>query len=206
MRSRSRTFIAATLCLATFAACTADHATAVPFRTDLVAPDAPAATTILPTSTSTMATTATTNVRPLHRVARLGAPVSVTQTIGSAGGTLSIPLAGVTVTVPMGALSAPVSIRMTALAGDAVAYEFAPHGLVFAKPLVIKQQLGGTIEKGPYGTRLSTPLELGYFRYGSQVTSSSASVEQLRGGNESGDVFTSTISHFSGYAVSCGRQ
>ena len=78
-------------------------------------------------------------VAGVQRNVPLATPITVTKTIGSAGGTLSILAAGVTVTVPSGALSTPTVITMTARAGSLVAYDFAPHGITFAKPLVFTQ-------------------------------------------------------------------
>ena len=43
----------------------------------------------------------------LQRTAPLSADITVSQSIGSAGGTLGIPAAGVTVTVPAGAVAGP---------------------------------------------------------------------------------------------------
>ena len=83
-------------------------------------------------------------VTNVQRTSPLTAPISVQQLVGAAGGTLGIPKAGVTVEVPAGALSSPTLITMTARAGSAVAYDFAPHGITFAKPLVFTQSLSGT--------------------------------------------------------------
>ena len=80
----------------------------------------------------------------LQRTTPLAAPITVSKVIGADGGTLSIPEAGVTVTVPRGALAQTTTITMTARAGSLVAYDFAPHGITFAKPLVFSQQLRGT--------------------------------------------------------------
>ena len=79
-------------------------------------------------------------INGLQRTTPLAAPITVTKAIGPEGGTLAIPQAGVTVTVPRGALTATTTITMTARAGSLVAYDFAPHGVVFARPLVFSQQ------------------------------------------------------------------
>ena len=64
-----------------------------------------------------------------------------------------------TVTVPRGALAQTTTITMTARAGTVVAYDFAPHGITFAKPLVFQQQLRGT-----NASLLTAPLlQLGYY-------------------------------------------
>jgi hypothetical protein len=143
-------------------------------------------------------------VNGLQRTTPLAVPITVTKAIGPEGGTLAIPQAGVTVTVPRGALATTTTITMTARAGSLVAYDFAPHGVVFARPLVFSQQLRGT-----NATLLSAPLlGLGYYRDPSLLTKSGGLVSELLNGtvNTLSWTFTSTIPHFSGYMVSCGRR
>lgn len=139
----------------------------------------------------------------LQRTTALAAPITVSKSIGPDGGTLAIPEAGVTVVVPRGALAATTKITMTARAGSLVAYDFAPHGIVFAKPLVFTQQLRGT-----NATLLNAPLlQLGYYEDASLLTKTGGLVSELLGGtvNTLTWTFTSSIPHFSGYMVSCGR-
>ena len=143
------------------------------------------------------------NVGGLQRTMPLASPITVTKTIGSGGGTLSIPSAGVTVTVPSGALASNTVITMTARAGTLVAYDFAPHGIVFAKPLTFSQSLNGT-----NATLLTAPLmSLAYYEDASLLTAAGGVVNELVGGtvNLLTWTFTSNIKHFSGYLVSCGR-
>ena len=140
----------------------------------------------------------------LQRTRALAAPITVSKSIGPEGGTLAIPEAGVTVTVPRGALAASTKITMTARAGTLVAYDFAPHGITFAKPLVFSQKLSGT-----NATLLSAPLlRLGYYSDSNLLTKTGGLVSELLGGvvNALSWTFTSTIPHFSGYMVSCGRR
>jgi hypothetical protein len=139
----------------------------------------------------------------LQRTRPLAEPITVSKVIGPDGGTLAIPEAGVTVTVPRGALATTTNIVMTARAGTLVAYDFAPHGITFAKPLVFSQKLSGT-----NATLLSAPLlQLGYYEDASLLTKTGGLVSQLLGGtvNTLTWTFTSSIPHFSGYMVSCGR-
>lgn len=75
----------------------------------------------------------------MKRDVPLAAAITVTQTIGTTGGRIEIPQAGFKIHVPNGALSQPTTITVTALAGAGVAYDFQPHGIVFAKPLVATQ-------------------------------------------------------------------
>ena len=140
----------------------------------------------------------------LQRTRALAAPITVSKSIGTEGGTLAIPEAGVTVTVPRGALAASTKITMTARAGTLVAYDFAPHGITFAKPLVFSQKLSGT-----NATLLSAPLlRLGYYSDANLLTKTGGLVSELLGGvvNALSWTFTSNIPHFSGYMVSCGRR
>ncbi len=139
----------------------------------------------------------------LQRTTALAAPITVTKTIGTAGGTLSIPQAGVTVTVPSGALSQNTVITMTARAGKMVAYDFAPHGVTFAKPLVFQQKLAGTSAN----LLNAGLLQLGYYTDPSLLTAVGGLVSELLGGNVNllSWTFTSNIKHFSGYMVGCGR-
>ena len=88
---------------------------------------------------------------------------------------------------------------MTARAGSLVAYDFAPHGITFAKPLVFSQQLRGT-----NASLLTAPfLQLGYYSDPSLLTKTGALVSELLGGtlNTLTWTFTAPIPHFSGYIV-----
>jgi hypothetical protein len=139
----------------------------------------------------------------LQRTTPLAADITVTKTIGSAGGTLSIPAAGVTVVVPSGALGSNTVITMTARKGSLIAYDFAPHGIVFAKPLVFTQKLQGT-----NASLLSAPfIQLGYYSDPSLLTAVGGLVSELLGGNVNllSWTYTGNIKHFSGYMMGCGR-
>jgi hypothetical protein len=147
------------------------------------------------------ALTSLLTVDGLQRTTPLAAPITVSQAIGVEGGTLTIPQAGVTVVVPRGALAQTTTITMTARAGSLVAYDFAPHGITFAKPLVFSQQL-----KGTNASLLTAPfLKLGYYSDGGLLTKTGALVSELLGGtlNTLTWTFTAPIPHFSGYIVTC---
>lgn len=155
-------------------------------------------------SSDLLGLTSLLDVNGLQRTRALAAPITVSKAIGRDGGTLAIPEAGVTVTIPRGALAATTKISMTARSGTLVAYDFAPHGITFAKPLVFSQRLSGT-----NATLLGAPLlELGYYQDASLLTKTGGLVSQLLGGavNTLSWTFTSSIPHFSGYMVSCGRR
>lgn len=139
----------------------------------------------------------------VQRTTPLSSNITVSKTIGTAGGTLAIPAAGVTVVVPAGALTQSTVITMTARKGYLVAYDFAPHGITFAKPLVFTQKLQGT-----NANLLTAPLlKLGYYSDPSLLTAVGGLVSELLGGNVNllNWTFTSNIKHFSGYMMGCGR-
>jgi hypothetical protein len=102
-------------------------------------------------------------VPAVTRTTPLAADQTVTVSIGSEGGTFTVP-GGLKVTVPRGAVSSRITFTATALKGDLVAYEFGPHGIKFAKPLVMEQDLRNT-SAGLIG-KLTTSLlglKAGYF-------------------------------------------
>lgn len=181
--------------VALMAACSSEPATAPTTR--IAAPVAPSA--------DLASLLASLHLVPLlQRTTPLASSITVTQTVGAEGGTLSIPAAGVTVTIPQGALSSPTVITMTARAGSALAYDFAPHGITFAKPLEFKQKLAGT------NANLVSALllNLGYYPDPSFLGGTFALVTELISGslNLLDWSFTSKISHFSGYVIACGRD
>lgn len=145
-----------------------------------------------------------TLVTGAQRVTGLTSSITVTQAIGVNGGTLSIPQAGVMVTVPAGALAATTLISMTARAGKVISYDFAPHGTTFAKPLVFTQALAGT-NASPL---MASLLQLGYYADENDLTELGGAVSELSAGSFSlvNGSFTSSIWHFSGYMVACGRE
>ena len=92
---------------------------------------------------------------------------------------------------------------MTARKGSLVAYDFAPHGIVFAKPLVFTQKLQGT-----NASLLTAPLlQLGYYSDPGLLTAVGGVVSELLGGtvNLLSWTYTGNIKHFSGYMVGIGR-
>ena len=196
MKPNLRRFTALVFSAIALVSCGIDQPTAVP-RPEVAAPGAPSASLL--TSITSLLT-----VDGLQRTTPLAAPITVSKAIGSEGGTLSIPQAGVTVVVPKGALAQTTTITMTARAGSLVAYDFAPHGITFAKPLVFSQQL-----KGTNASLLTAPfMQLGYYSDPNLLTETGGLVSQLLGGtlNTLTWTFTAPIPHFSGYIVTCGRR
>jgi hypothetical protein len=131
-------------------------------------------------------------------------PNNITQTkfIGSGGGQISIPAAGVTLVVPSGAVDYPTPITVTALAGRGVAYEFGPSGMTFNKPLTIKQDLSVT----SIDPRLLSKLKFqgGYFKSRNDLLGGLLGiVYELLSATTSanGSSVQFNVNHFSGYLI-----
>ena len=69
--------------------------------------------------------------------------VRVSKTIGALGGIISIPETGLTVSFPAGAVTAPITITITA-DQDYVAYKMEPTGTKFLKDVTVTQSLAAT--------------------------------------------------------------
>ena len=144
-------------------------------------------------------------VRGVTRAMPLAQDIAVSAVIGSNGGTLTIPEAGLTLVVPAGAVSSDVTFTATALAGKIVAYDFEPHGTRFAVPLVLIQDLNLTQWlSGP-----ASSLQLGYFKDDAQIDDARGVAQidewETTTVNIGGAVLTAIVPHFSGYMVSSGR-
>jgi hypothetical protein len=74
---------------------------------------------------------------------------TVSGTIGYNGGSLAIPGSDFTINFPKGALSTSTWISITSDASGYVSYDMQPHGLQFAKPVIVTQRLDHT---AVYGT------------------------------------------------------
>lgn len=175
------------------AACNADHATATtgPVVRQSAAIDQPELATVL------------------KRTKPLPHDVSESVTIkGNRGGELRLPEAGLKVVIPGGALpsSEPVKITVTAVAGDAVAYEFEPHGIVFSVPLSAKQNLDHTTWSEHTG---NDRLEAAYFSNGADlnVAGGTALISDVfqTDVEATGKHLRWDIPHFSGYVIVTGR-
>ena len=139
MRVRSLAALAAAVAVSvTLAACGATDTTApsVPASAPKVAPDDAASANLLTTLLGSPKT-----ITPAHRLTPLAKSITVSKNIGILGGTIAIPEAGLAIVVPPLAIPATKTISVTAMAGDKLAYEFAPHGLKFTLPLVMTQNL-----------------------------------------------------------------
>jgi hypothetical protein len=140
-------------------------------------------------------------VIPLQRTSSL-ATQSKSATIGILGGTIVIPSAGFSLVVPPLAVTSPVTITVTAVAGSNVAYTFEPHGLQFLLPAIATQSLVAT-DAGWGGSVNPLSLFVGYFPNLTNLTS----VTELLNLQLNLPLQTSTalLTHFSGYVWSSGR-
>ena len=89
---------------------------------------------------------------------RLTTPLSVSKTIGIAGGTISIPETGLTISFPAGAVAAPIDITITP-DPDYVAYKMDPAGTRFLAPVTVTQSMASTALDG---SQLKAPLFAAY--------------------------------------------
>jgi hypothetical protein len=141
-------------------------------------------------------------VSVLTRSAPLPAEIKASAVIGWEGGTISIPDAGLKVTIPTGALDVATNITITALKGDLVAYTFEPHGTRFAKVVYADQSLATTQAVDSVSSR-------GYFSTMDAIDweTNSAVVSEI---SEVQPELTSTsirfyLNHFSGYLLGVSR-
>ena len=128
--------------------------------------------------------------------------------IGPDGGELVIKATGLKLKVPAGAVSTPTLFTAVAIPGDVVAYDFGPHGSVFARPLQVKQSLKGTEWSHLRDTHVN--IEAGYFRTTSQIDqlTDQVLVNEFLPAELDLHVenITFNVSHFSGYMLSTGRS
>jgi hypothetical protein len=85
---------------------------------------------------------------------------SVSASIGYSGGSLAIPGSDFTITFPRGALYETTWITITSDASGYVSYDMKPHGLKFAKPVIVTQRLNNT---AVYNTPVALNAFCAYF-------------------------------------------
>ncbi|GAC1683179.1 MAG: hypothetical protein NVS9B3_01000 [Gemmatimonadaceae bacterium] len=146
----------------------------------------------------------------VHGLAR-SAPIpqsSVTFTVSvERGGRAELPGTGMSLRVPPGAVRRDVAITMTALAGDMLAYEFEPHGLRFAVPVVLEQRLSAT--DAATDEDLVSRIVGAYFSDRRMLASHASGLSRVdefaptEVGEESGKAVIQ-LRHFSGYIVALG--
>lgn len=139
-------------------------------------------------------------------------PLATSQTrsfsVSRSGGEFIWKEMGLRVTVPADAFKGkPLTITVTALAGDVVAYDFGPDGQRFDRPLEVRQDLRGT-----NFWRLGKDAQVvgAYFKSHLQV--SDATNTAVIDAFEPTEVDLTNshvrfqVTHFSGYMVSTGRK
>jgi hypothetical protein len=141
----------------------------------------------------------------VRRARALPADVSTEAVIGARGGRLELPAAGLVIDVPAGAVAATTTFRVTALAGEMLAYEFSPSGSTFAVPLSVTQDLRSTnVSRLPK----NSSLRLAYFTSPTDADGLMSSVlgaglaQETRGTlQQSGRAASFPVPHFSGWII-----
>ena len=143
----------------------------------------------------------TQTVQVLERSEPLPQAVVASKVIGSEGGVIELPEAGLTLRIPSGALPAATRISVSAHAGPLVAYTFEPHGTRFARVVTAEQSLAGTAAEGA----TASVSARGYFSSADAINwdSNQAVVTELSLVDEdpARDVVRFYLNHFSGYLV-----
>ena len=140
--------------------------------------------------------------KALFRKTALKTAITRSFTVTATGGTLTIPEVGFILTVPAKAIgTASLTIKVTALAGSAVAYAFEPHGTQFLSGLSMAQDLTSTTWSKNSSFML---LGGGYFKYDTQVNTSTgaALIDETLPVVVLGTQAYLRLWHFSGYMIS----
>jgi hypothetical protein len=132
-------------------------------------------------------------------------PITTPIHVGKAGGKYRLP-GGLHIEIAPATFKDTITLTVTALPGDLVAYEFQPHGLVFNKPLAMSQDLRGTNWRG----KDISQFGVGYFESATDVdllTKQALVKEYLRSTVDlQGQRAHFQVFHFSGYMMSTGRK
>ena len=142
----------------------------------------------------------------ITRYEPIGSALSASATIGAEGGSFAIAEAGLTVTVPAGAVAEPTTFTATARRGAIVAYDFQPSGS-FDVPIQITQDLYYT--SWHHQADLSDVFA-GYYTGEGALDDEQAEAEVSEVPPSLVDVekckLTVLVSHFSGYVIATGRN
>ena len=181
-----------------FGACAPDGVTTAP----AIASGGPHATLDVAVDGAQAQPTREISVTGVRRARALESDVTVEELIGPRGGRLEVPEAGFALDVPAGAVAEPTAFRVTALAGEMLAYEFGPSGSTFAVPLQATQNLRATnVHRLPK----RATLRLGYFASPADVDAAAgtATVAQETMGtvHPGGRSASFPIPHFSGWII-----
>lgn len=160
------------------------------------------------TATVTTVTSITAALPVVNRLTPLSKDVTWSFVAGPNGATSRNSATGLTVVIPQGALAANTTITVKALAGSVVAYEFQPHGITFAKPVTLRQDLSLTNVAAILGL---TPMAGAYYNTSTlplDPSTGMVTVNELE--PTTVDLLHLAVSfkigHFSGYVVACGRS
>jgi hypothetical protein len=142
--------------------------------------------------------------------ARVPTELSVTGTVGPAGGSLSIPGSDFMIYFPVGAVSAPTAITIVSKESEWVTYDMLPHGLVFTKPVYVTQGLAQTSVYGTpaaytvFGAYLSSGNELIGADNGAIATETTFSFVFSQGTVRVATWSVWLLNHFSRYILASG--
>ncbi|MEO8579097.1 MAG: hypothetical protein ABI469_02535 [Gemmatimonadales bacterium] len=134
--------------------------------------------------------------------------VRVSKTISPAGGTISIPETGLTMSFPAGAVASPITITVTADA-KYVAYKMEPSGTQFLKDVTVTQSLETT---SIFGRALKSQLYAAYIADDNVKLSGKVPVLEIEPSTTIFSVLSGllpksqvwTIRHFSRYMLASG--
>ncbi|HVE77617.1 MAG TPA: hypothetical protein VNA89_02090 [Gemmatimonadaceae bacterium] len=145
-------------------------------------------------------------ITPLARATPLSDALTASVTVGSAGGRLVLPRAGLDVVIPANAVNRVTTISVTAVPGVGLTYTFAPHGLRFRVPLVVTQTLPGIHA----GAADALALNAYYFDGQDAIDVATGRVRASEVLPVGVDVGRNTASfrvwHFSSYSVASGKN
>jgi hypothetical protein len=141
---------------------------------------------------------------------------SVSGTIGYKGGSLAIGGSDFSITFPKGALSKSTWITITSDASGYVSYDMKPHGIRFAKPVIVTQSLKNTaVYKTPVALNAACayfskdPLNLGGILKALEIETTT--IYSAPSGEQNGhqqqlvpEVETWQLNHFSHYMLASG--
>ena len=139
-----------------------------------------------------------------------GVEQSVSAVIGRDGGSLAIPGADFSMTIPAGALAEPTAIRVVANGGAYVVYDMFPHGLKFRLPVTVVQGLSTT---AAYRTEKINSVRTAYLRAGRERISAKgfaaaaelpAATTYYYGSDQIAETHEWILSHFSRYILVSG--
>jgi hypothetical protein len=133
---------------------------------------------------------------------------SASATIGINGGTISIPGSDFTITFPYGALTAPTPITIVSDGSGYVSYDMKPHGILFAKPVIVTQRLRNT---SVYGTPDAWKAVGAYFPKDPldlsgiiKAVETTTTIIFSGGSGDTPEVETWQLRHFSRYMLASG--